>query len=357
MSRAAFSAAVNWWIKGLALLCPAPLRRLARCGRAFCTIEFQADQVIFRRYARDPEAAPVNREFRPDDEIGRSAALDWLRAQGAGRGPIILCAPDNLLLKKKLAFPKAAAGNLRQVLAFEMNRQTPFSAEQVYFDYRLDPAGAKADKVQLALYLAPKKQLDAWLALLSGWGLTPDAIRPAREALGAALNLIPPEARPGRRGGSDQILLWLAGAVFVLSVMALYAPVINQQRHIASLEAGIASHRTAALQLQALRQEQARLLAEARFLTDKRAAEPPGLELLREITQLMPADTWLMRLVMEAGELQLIGESGDAAALIPILEASEYFDNAGFRSPITRNTASGKDRFHVSARLSPAAAP
>ena len=356
MSRAAFSAAVNWWIQGLALLCPAPLRRLVRGGRAFCTIEFQADQVVFRRYARDPEAAPDTREFRPDDEIGRSAALDWLRGQGAGRGPIILCAPDNLLLKKRLAFPKAAAGSLRQVLAFEMNRQTPFSAEQVYFDYRLE-GETGADKIQLELYLAPKKQLDAWLELLSGWGVTPDAIRPAREARGDALNLIPPEARPGRPGGADQILLWLAGAVFVLSVMALYAPVINQQRHIASLEAGIATHRTAAQQLQALRQEQARLLAETRFLTDKRGAEPPGLELLREITRIMPADTWLMRLVMEAGELQLIGESGDAAALIPILEASAYFDNAEFRSPITRNTASGKDRFHMAARLSPAAAP
>lgn len=357
MSRAAFSAAVNWWIKGLALLCPAPLRRLIRGGRAFSTIEFQADQVVFRRYARDPEAAPDTREFRPDDEIGRSAALDWLRGQGSGRGPIILCAPDDLLLKKRLAFPKAAAGSLRQVLAFEMNRRTPFSAEQVYFDYRLDSEGAKADKIQLELYLAPKKQLDAWLELLSGWGVTPDAIRPAREALSEALNLIPPEARPGRQGGSDQILLWLAGAVFVLSVMALYAPVINQQRHIASLEAGIATHRTAAQQLQALRQEHARLLAEARFLTDKREVEPPGLELLREITRIMPADTWLMRLVMEAGELQLIGESGNAAALIPILEASAYFDNAGFRSPITRNTASGKDRFHMAARFIPAAAP
>ena len=357
MSSAAFSAAVNWWIKGLALLCPAPPRRLIRGGQGLNTIEFQADQVIFRRYARDPEAAPDTREFRPDDEIGRSAALDWLRGQGAKRRPIILCAPDNLLLKKRLAFPKAAAGSLRQVLDFEMNRQTPFSAEQVYFDYRLDPAGAKADKIQLELYLAPKKQLDAWLSLLSGWGVRPDAIRPVREARDAALNLIPPEARPSRQSGADQILLWLAGAVFVLSVMALYAPVINQQRHIASLEAGIASHRTAAVELQALRQERARLLAEARFLTDKRDAEPPGLELLREITRIMPADTWLMRLAMESGELQLIGESGDAAALIPILEASAYFDDAGFRSPITRNTASGKDRFHVSARLSPAAAP
>lgn len=357
MSRAAFSAAVNWWIQGLALLCPAPLRRLIRGGRAFCTIEFQADQVVFRRYARDPEAAPDTREFRPDDEIGRSAALDWLRGQGAGRGPIILCTPDNLLLKKRLAFPKAAAGSLRQVLAFEMNRRTPFSAEQVYFDYRLDPEGDRADKIQLELYLAPKKKLDTWLALLSRWGVTPDAIRPAREARDAALNLIPPEARPGRQRGADRILLWLAGAIFVLSVMALYAPVINQQRHIASLEAGIATHRTAAQQLQALRQEHARLLAEARFLTDKRGAEPPGLELLREITRIMPADTWLMRLVMEAGELQLIGESGNAAALIPILEASAYFDNAGFRSPITRNTASGKDRFHMAARLSPAAPP
>ena len=241
-------------------------------------------------------------------------------------------------------------------MAHEIGRRTPFSAEQVYFDYRLERE-TEDGKVHIALWLAPKKQLDAWLELLRGWGVRPDAIRPAREAGSDTIDLIPPEARPGRQNGSDRALSWLTGAAFVLFLLALYAPVINQQRHIARLESQIADNRTAAVRLQAFRQERARLLEEARFLTARRDSQPPGLELLREITQITPADTWLTRLVMEAGELQLLGESGNAAALIQILESSEYFDNAEFRSPITRNTVSGKDRFHVSARFTPAEDP
>ena len=65
----------------------------------------------------------------------------------------------------------------------------------------------------------------------------------------------------------------------------------------------------------------------------------------------MPDDTWLMRLTMNAGELQLFGESGNAAALIPLLESSEYFDNARFRSPDHPQQRPDKDRFHVSARF------
>lgn len=356
MNSATFSAAVNWWIKGLAQLCPAPLRRLIRRDRQIITIEFQAEQVLFRHYARGPKAAPDTRQFRPDDEIGRSATLNWLRGQGERRRRVILCAPDNLLLEKEMVFPRAATASLRQVLAHEIGRRTPFSAEQVYFDYRLERE-TEDGKVHIALWLAPKKQLDAWLELLRGWDVRPDAIRPAREAGSDTIDLIPPEARPGGQRGSDQALLWLAGAAFVLFLLALYAPVINQQRHIANLEAQIANNRTAAARLQAFRQERARLLEEARFLTARRDREPPGLELLREITQITPADTWLTRLVMEAGELQLLGESGNAAALIQILESSEYFDNVEFRSPITRNTVSGKDRFHVSARFIPAEDP
>ena len=350
MNTSAFSMAVNWWVKGLIYLCPAPLRRLMRAGRGLLAIEFQEARVLLKRYSESPEAAPETREFSPDDEIGRSAALDWLGGQGQRRRNIVLAVPGNLLLQRKLVLPGAAAANLRQVLAFEMNRRTPFSAEQVYFDYRLGETD-KADKIHVTLYLAPKKQIDAWLDSLSGWGIEPDAIRPEGELRGADINLIPPEARPAGQTDSDKPLLWLAGAAFILFFIALYAPVMNQQRHIASLEAGIANNRTAAVQLQSLRQDKARLLTETQFLTDKRRKETASLELLREITRIMPDDTWLMRLTMNAGELQLFGESGNAAALIPLLESSEYFDNARFRSPITRNSVSDKDRFHVSARF------
>ena len=137
MNTSAFSMAVNWWVKGLIYLCPAPLRRLMRAGRGLLAIEFQEARVLLKRYSESPEAAPETREFSPDDEIGRSAALDWLGGQGQRRRNIVLAVPGNLLLQRKLVLPGAAAANLRQVLAFEMNRRTPFSAEQVYFDYRL----------------------------------------------------------------------------------------------------------------------------------------------------------------------------------------------------------------------------
>ncbi len=48
---------------------------------------------------------------------------------------VVLCLPKDKALTRALTLPLAAEENLREVLAFEMNRQTPFRADQVYYDY------------------------------------------------------------------------------------------------------------------------------------------------------------------------------------------------------------------------------
>ena len=44
----------------------------------------------------------------------------------------VFCIPAERVLQRNLTLPVAAEDNLRQVLAFEMDRQTPFKADQIY---------------------------------------------------------------------------------------------------------------------------------------------------------------------------------------------------------------------------------
>jgi len=94
-----------------------------------------------------------------------------------------------------------------------------------------------------------------------------------------------------------------------------------------------------------------KLLEQSHFLENKRINEMSSIKLIDEVTQIIPDDTWLTRFVLKSGELQLQGESSNASSLIQTLESSNYFTDVQFRSPVTQNKISKKDKFHLSARF------
>ena len=75
------------------------------------------------------------------------------------------------------------------------------------------------------------------------------------------------------------------------------------------------------------------------------------LQLVDELTQLLPDDTWISQLDFKDREIQLRGNSAASAALIAALEASPLLRNARFRSPVTRDRRIGTERFHLSAEI------
>ena len=58
------------------------------------------------------------------------------------------------------------------------------------------------------------------------------------------------------------------------------------------------------------------------------------LELLRELTDIIPEDTYLTDYNFREGRLEISGLSPSASKLIPLLEASPYFEEASFASAI-----------------------
>ena len=54
---------------------------------------------------------------------------------------------------------------------------------------------------------------------------------------------------------------------------------------------------------------------------------------------------------MSDNTIVLQGESSTATELLKIVEESEHFRQAEFRSPIIRNNTTGKDKFQLSASI------
>lgn len=346
-----FSNAINWWVQGLTYLCPISVREIFNSSAELITIEFKNQDVSFKRYSSNSNEALEQQQFNTQDEIERTRILIWLQKCITRKAKVVLIIPDDYFLKKKITFPKATSSNLRQVLSFEMNRKTPFSPEQVYFDYLLEPEQNKTDKIHPELFLVPKEKINTHLELLDSWNIKLDAIRPVGHIKNNDINLIAPEDLPQDESQSDKTLLFLVTATCLLSMGLLYAPTISQKKELDMLESAVAKSRKAAIQLQQLENEKAIIIEQSYFLENKRRNEMSSIALINEVSQIIPDDTWLTRFVVKAGEVQLQGESSNASSLIQILETSEYFNNVQFRSPVTQNKTSQKDKFHLSARF------
>ena len=75
------------------------------------------------------------------------------------------------------------------------------------------------------------------------------------------------------------------------------------------------------------------------------------LEIINELTRIIPDDTWINRLNIKGQEVEIQGQSASAAALIPLIESSDLLRNPRFRSPVTKIPRLNTERFHLSAEV------
>jgi general secretion pathway protein L len=343
---------IEWWLKGLSYLIPVSLRRMLQSIPDRITIEFRDEQAIIKHYAGG-STSPANEKLFPlDAKLHKASVVQWLNEYSDSKTEFVLLIPEDIILRKNLVLPAAAATNLRQVLGFEMERKTPFSPDQAYFDFTITGHDKSTNKLNTVLFIAPRDRVDPYLNMVRGWSVSLDAIRPILEPPSdITINLLSLDSRPDLPGDTSKLTLLLASLAFILFIALLYVPLIEQEQYVNVLEAEIDKSRKAALKLQNLKDERDTILDQVFFLADRRADEISSIELLNEITRIIPDDTWLTRLVMKKGEIQIQGESDNASTLIQTIESSDFFSDVEFRSPVTQNKVTKKEKFYVSAKF------
>ncbi len=351
--RRGISAFFAWWGGELAALVPEGLRR-----------RFQADtgQIVF-----DISGAGimVDQVFRRSHrEIGRVAArVDDAAVEAAALAPLIgklkmnrfdlvLRMPAAHALRRSLSLPRAAADNLRQVLTFEMDRQTPFSADQVYFDYLVD-GSPSAETIDVELIACPKGEVDAAVERSRAWGVNIDIVDIAGGASGepARINLLPRAPGGAASSGMARLTAVLAVVALVLAAAAVYLPLDRQSRNAALMQAEAAKARAAATHAATLRETITELAGGAEFLAERKRTSPGVVETLDALTRLLPDDTWLQQLRINRDEVRLTGFSAAASSLIGLIERSDRFTEARFRSSVTPDARTKAERFSISAKI------
>jgi Tfp pilus assembly protein PilN len=169
------------------------------------------------------------------------------------------------------------------------------------------------------------------------------------------LDLLPAGLRPRRLSRAQGITLGVATATALLLVAALMVPGYREQRHLDRINAEITRVDPQVKAAERLVRELERKRKLLDTITGVEGASMRPLPVLRELTDLLPNDTWLTTLSLDSKGVEVTGQAAAASTLIPLLENSSRLERVEFSSPVTRGR--DKEQFRIRAAWEAAAAP
>lgn len=261
---------------------------------------------------------------------------------------IVLELPTEAVLRRTITLPSQVRDNLAQVMRNEIDRFSPFQADQIYFDCT-PLSNMRSDWLAVHVALCRRDRVHPWLDRLQRIGLPVDLLTWPGAWRGA--NLLAMTDRPSRKARFFNIEGFMAALVFVLLIGVIATPLWQRQRILERLEGDLRSARARVVEVDEVRKALEQARAGSAMLLREKAERTFASDLLRELTERLPDDTWVRILNMREGEVDISGESERATALIELLEASQGFNGVSFRSPVTQDAQTGNERFHLSFRL------
>jgi general secretion pathway protein L len=350
-SRSPLPGFLRWWGGELVALLPRRLRAWVQRGPDVLWLSVNPTELGATRVRTGAVLATIAADLPADVQ-----RVTFAKAC-AGTDPddrrLVMVVTAATVLHRRLLMPLAAAADPRKVVGYELDRQTPFKPDQLYYDVKVSKDSAPAGQVVLDLYAAPRAELDPMLERLAVVGAQPDAIDVQRaDGRLAGVDLLPPGRRPRRVDKRQRFNGLLAAACVVLVVVILAQWLGNRRAALARMQDEVAAMRMQATQAEHLRARLVDAMAASRFLVKRKAANPPPLQIVDELTRRLPADAWLDALTLDdSGGLDIKGEAAHAAALVDTLGGVKIFAEPKLQGVIQPDPATGKERFELVARV------
>jgi Tfp pilus assembly protein PilN len=165
------------------------------------------------------------------------------------------------------------------------------------------------------------------------------------------LNLLPEQFRVHQTR-----LAYIPTAILSLAIIGLLLALsLNQMVHdrqlIREADAQILALKAPVERVQAVRNQTEEMGKRIRSLDDLLRNRDMNLDILKELANVLPPDTFLLNYTYRDGTVTLIGYSGSASDLIPKLENSPLLKDVIQRGQIFKDQQTGKDRFNYEAKL------
>lgn len=324
---------------------------------------------------------------------------------------LVIGIPNDQVIFRELEYPMAVKENLRTTIEYDIDKYIPLTADDICFDYQVVEEDREKNLLRILLAFIKKTDCKPYISLCKQWpggvyglgistvaeancsafvsgnksqtldrhirqfltkdGTDPmdgDALHPADlgrvgipsrdliPAFGLALeilretpirlNLLPFEVRkkPSRIG--YYALTGLAALVILFAVAWAGGNLFRQQMRLKSAEKEIRQLSSEVASITEMKQRIKELEERAGVLKDIRA-RTSFLDILKELTQVIPNTAWVTKLSFTDKGIQLNGFSESASELISVLESSPLFEDVVFLSAIVKDPKQERERFYI----------
>jgi general secretion pathway protein L len=310
---------------------------------------FTAKTASVKKGAALPDVAFRVSNGRPDPSL----PADWAAALRGSRVELLL--KSDRVLFRSIDFPRQAADFLDGMIRAQIDRLTPWSANDAVFGWG-QPANIANERIQLTLAATSKDKIQPLVQLAGNLGAA-SITAFAEPASGAVA--------PGRFKVFETSLQSGIG-------QTLDVPRLLRITLLSTALAAAASLALAAYMGDTLDAEQQQLLhriSERRaslrlgqtgaggsaqsLLAKRKQTTPSSVMVLEAMSRVLPDSTYVTELRIEGDKVQVVGISQDAPSLIRLMEQSPQFSRATFFAPTTRTQSDPGERFHIEVHITP----
>jgi general secretion pathway protein L len=336
------------WANDAVAVLPESWRRVLRDNRGEILVDLSQSDIIVSRRVRD-NTEEVARFSPNDSDAGRAALAATLRGTDDPRHATVRL-PESELLSKSITLPLAASRNLREIVGFEIERQSPLAPDTIYFDAQVTRLDPEMNKMEAGLRIFRRASVDAAVALCRSVGLDAIAVafapQPARGEKIFPLDPVASRYLSWRRWSTPALSILACASV----VAVLTACEIRNGSGADELQLRVASARMRAHASGEILRRTAEARGRMAFLVDEKRA-PPLVRIIGDVTHLLPDGSWLTDFEKAANEIHIRGYSPNASALVEIFEKSPRFAKAHFRAPLVKSDHAGLDQFDLAFNL------
>jgi general secretion pathway protein L len=258
--------------------------------------------------------------------------------QAKPRGAIKALMPADQVLVREMDLPLLPMSDVKRMIALDIDRLTPFQPEQVLFDAQVVARDPEGGRQQVALGVALRAAVAAFIENMRVHNLEPAAVGVAtrRGASSHDFDFLAAmrEANGGDAAQRRSVYWWIGAAVLLLINLVLLtyrdSNSLDQLRQTVEMQQGPVG--VALRTREKVDREDARRAA----LLQSKAQSAP-LPVLDAVTKAMPQDAWVRRFEWNGRTVHVSGARKTSTDIIARLEASPVLRNTHSLTTTTRN--------------------
>lgn len=349
-------AFVQWWTGELKQLVPEKYRQNIFPQSQAVYIN-QGDQEIPKlwRY-RQQEFAPLPADDELQNDEWWHQINHYIADSDVDVSTTYLLANQHAIVRN-VTLPQAAIGDIDSVLAFELDKYVPFQADEAVFAWRQGPVDDGSEKVLILLAVIKKDILDNILEAINSKGVKLSGIDinmgddETPEPLG--VNLLPVELRKKKDWSKWKLYGGLLLACVLMLSLVMYNSLDNKRAKIETLNEQVELLRKDARRAKLLENQLNQTITAANFLGNLKQQIPSRVLMVHELNQKIPQNTYLSRIIIDNERMEVVGQSDNANALVPILNESDTWYEPKIVGNVRPDPRSGKEQFTIKADLQP----